>query len=470
MGGKSTSRGIYCQALAAVIKSFNDSNWDEITLEFQTKGDKVDIALFSGDKKYKAIQVKSSINSFQKSNVIKWINELCEDVVSSDLNVKQCVVSLIGPITGGVSDVFKILNKRKLPHFSYSDEELEILKGIDLKGYSEIDILVENPASSVNAAVSIAKNEMHKFLSDKGVVLNHEQVKIMTSAISERLLYYSTDGRKTSRVDLHNMLNSWILELKDEKTGESKIVSARTFFRATENVEKESNEQICLLYMFEGRKLKSPYSWNNSVYPELIARTKFMFNNSAKVQYALHMNIHISVAFALGRILDSKSGVHSQPYQRTFDQGTVKWGLSQSLLEYENWQKQIEQNTKSDEAELDVLILGITQDISKDVKKYLHEKEGNIGKVINCTLSENGANAVVDGNHANFLANEIYKVILEERSDKPLHIFICGPATFSYYLGRYSRGFGPIVLYEYNLGGSIEETYTPSFTFPNEHD
>ena len=71
VGGKEASRGFLYQGFASVLEALTDKdNWDKIYIEFPTSNDKVDIALGKADKITKSIQVKSTTNTFSKSDVI----------------------------------------------------------------------------------------------------------------------------------------------------------------------------------------------------------------------------------------------------------------------------------------------------------------------------------------------------------------------------------------------------------------
>ena len=67
MAGKEGGRGYLYQGIVAVLEALRRNNWDRIYIEFPTEGDKVDIALKSADTITDAIQVKSTVNSFQRA-------------------------------------------------------------------------------------------------------------------------------------------------------------------------------------------------------------------------------------------------------------------------------------------------------------------------------------------------------------------------------------------------------------------
>ena len=97
------------------------------------------------------------------------------------------------------------------------------------------------------------------------------------------------------------------------------------------------------------------------------------------------MDTHISIAFAAGRILDSKSGVNIFPVQKSSTNGTVLWDVKlSSKKDYAKWDILHE---KFNENQYDsALILNVSRDIYNDVAKYIKERNLPIGRIINCKL------------------------------------------------------------------------------------
>lgn len=100
MGGLEGFRGYYYQALATFLNGVRDDEWIQVTLEADTKEDKVDI-LWEYDEKIVSIQVKSSKNNFSISDISKWLYELIEDTTNDFADIFDEIffeLILIGPI------------------------------------------------------------------------------------------------------------------------------------------------------------------------------------------------------------------------------------------------------------------------------------------------------------------------------------------------------------------------------------
>ena len=80
MAGRDGARGYVYQALVAVFKCFQYDSWNQIKVEPLTNNDKVDILLKKDEVLIKAIQVKSSVNKFEKPDIEKWIDEIKKDI------------------------------------------------------------------------------------------------------------------------------------------------------------------------------------------------------------------------------------------------------------------------------------------------------------------------------------------------------------------------------------------------------
>ena len=73
-GGEVGSRGYIFQAIVALMDCLERHDWDEIKVEPKTDQDKVDIQLYSNGEILSAIQVKSSVNAFKKSDAQNYLD------------------------------------------------------------------------------------------------------------------------------------------------------------------------------------------------------------------------------------------------------------------------------------------------------------------------------------------------------------------------------------------------------------
>lgn len=246
-----------------------------------------------------------------------------------------------------------------------------------------------------------------------------------------------------------------------------KEVGIRSFYRRAETMQDETEIMLCLLKFFNGRYIKNDYNWNNEIFDELNKFTK-EFNSSEK--YRLHLDTHLSIGFVTGYLLDSKSGIEIYPMQKTA-KGIEDWSFEEDSVDYNKLKDEI--IILSEDKKDVALVLGIRHDILNEVKEYLKTNQMGISKIINCGFSGNtGPDAIIDGTHANKLAISISALLkngrdVEDKRNK-LHIFAACPVGFMFYLGKLSRSFGKVVLYEHDFEGLGDEEYYKSFELPIE--
>ena len=161
-GGSIASRGLIFQAVAALIECLDpDSDWDQIKNEPNTKEDKVDIILYKNGKPEYSIQVKSSINAFERSDVAKWLESLRNDTQEN----AKVFLYLVG-------DNFTPSCER------FIKENNSEIKAISFKNLQSISSkkLVEYIRSK---GASFFREEDHKFISETLFA------KLVTNSISE---------------------------------------------------------------------------------------------------------------------------------------------------------------------------------------------------------------------------------------------------------------------------------------------
>ena len=114
-GGEIAQRGFIFQSIIAMIECLNRDDWDTIKIEPETKDDKVDIMLYSNGMPLSAMQVKSSINPFERSDVKKWFEKLEED----SKEAKEVCLYLVGDSFKVVCEAFIWKNRNKVKKISF---------------------------------------------------------------------------------------------------------------------------------------------------------------------------------------------------------------------------------------------------------------------------------------------------------------------------------------------------------------
>lgn len=245
---------------------------------------------------------------------------------------------------------------------------------------------------------------------------------------------------------------------------EEERLAIRSFKSYTEGMEERADSFLDLTRYFEGRFLSKKYSWEqiNSELEEFI-----MNKTSSGKTYKLEVVVSFSVAFLLGRILNSKSGRRVIPMQRTFN-GLANWDIEKGL---EKKGEMFEFNEyKGDLDGQDVLLLiSISSNILEAVTEYCSKQEMKWKRCIHLYFENPGNDVVCNGNHAWELSKQINGMIEKRTQDEKrgtLHIFFAGPNSVMFHLGKLSMSYGKVKIYEYNMEQMGEEGYYPAVSIP----
>lgn len=463
MGGKEASRGFLYQGFACVLEALTDkSNWDKIYIEYPTANDKVDIALEAKNKIVKSIQVKSTINVFSKPDIITWLSDLIKDIESPDYEL-----FLIGQCDKSAGIFIKSIEKY---YNNMLDKEVTTsLNGFDQDFLNNKQIHFFIIPFEIDILEKIVRDSFHQYISLRNQILTFDQISFIVSATVNDQMISSTHGKGMDKKNFDEELEKRILLVADKYAPKRISISIKSLSFATEHLENEKDRYLSLLDKFNDRILKKKYDWYQDIYKSL---ENFLFRSTNTSQaFQLHLNTHSSIAFAAGRILNSKSGINIFPMQKTATNGTVLWEVKRSSKQsYSEWNMDYEAFIES-QRDL-ALILNVTRNIHNDVVEFIKEDRLPIGRIINCTPDQVGATnfSIEDGTHASYLANLVYNAISGRSATErrgTLHIFASAPNAFMFFLGQNSLGFGKCVLYEYDYEQRYSCTYLKSIDFIN---
>lgn len=462
MGGKEASRGFLYQAFASVLEALCQKNWDKIYIEFDSEKDKVDIALEKENKVFKSIQVKSTINTFNKNSVSKWI----QDLINDDVGSTEFELFLIGQCDDTANTFINSIKK-------FQSNKMDKKAENSLKGFNT-DIIQGRKIDfkclpfNVDTLEAIVRDSLLKYISDKNKRLTFDQISFIASATVNDQMISSTNGKGIDRDIFDDALEKRIFMVADKCPPKRIPISIQSFTRGAVKLE-DTTKCLSLIEMFEERNLKNGYDWNNDIYE--VMKNFLLTNTNNNYAYQIYLDTHVSLAFAAGRVLDSKSGINIFPIQKSATNGIELWDVKlSSKRNYSNWDISHE---IFDENQADsVLILNVTHNIYDDVVRYIKENNLPIRRIIICTPDKGEFTnfSIEDGNHAATLANSVYKAIVERTTEERraiLHIFASVPNAFMFFLGQISRGFGKCVLYEYDFEQRDSCSYSKSISFIN---
>ena len=463
MGGKEALRGFIYQGFATVLEALCHEGWDRIYIELDSKNDKVDIALEANLVIVKSIQVKSTINTFNKSAIKKWLIDLIYDNVGAT----SFELYLIGQCDEATRTFINSIDK--LQHGQLDTKAQDSLKGFDVNIVKGREITFSHLPCDTEALQKIVIASLFKYISLRHYASSYEQVRFIALAMESDQLISSTHGKGVSRKEFDEELDKRVILLADQYIPERISIGIVSFSSSEIKLEEEAESCLSLTDNFKDREFKENLDWNRDIYEKL--ESFLRTNTDKKHAYQLFLVTHCSIAFAAGRILNSKVGINIFPVQKTSAHGTVLWNVKLAPgRKYPNWK--ISDSGPVENKYDTALILNVTRNIHNDVINYVEESNIPVGRLIDCTLEENGATnfSVQDGTHASLLANSIYDAIggrnMAERR-AVLHIFAAAPNALMFFLGQNSMGFGKCILYEYDFEKRSSCTYSPSFDFTN---
>lgn len=182
MGGPDSIRGYLIQAMVLILDTLqNDNPWYEVTLEPKHESEKVDIKWVFEDS-VRVVQVKSSINVFEKKAVEKWSMELRNFALADEYELtlvgtpSQPVIELMKTGCGGVK-----ISSRNLD-----------FDGMTKQIAHDIDIFCER----------------------KGIPSRTPSSReILAKALVTEFEKYATESKVVERTVFENLLSKWIFLL-----------------------------------------------------------------------------------------------------------------------------------------------------------------------------------------------------------------------------------------------------------------
>lgn len=211
MGGRESIRGYVYQTIISVIQSLTDSTWQFLQIEPDTENNKVDIIWENGNGK-KCQQIKSSINNFQKSDIIRWLEELINDskgFISFEL-------ILIGSSSQETRDFINKISSKKA--IEGSDIINQHITNIDIELYPFRQDLLESKITL----------EVLTYLEKIQVNVKTSAGNLIKGGLIYQFLQFSIVGKRVSKEDFNNYFKNWVetnysKEVIREKVSEFKV-------------------------------------------------------------------------------------------------------------------------------------------------------------------------------------------------------------------------------------------------------
>ncbi len=165
----------------------------------------------------------------------------------------------------------------------------------------------------------------------------------------------------------------------------------------------------------------------------------------------LALQTHLSISWYLGTLLNPKRGFTVNVYQRT-NAGEVFWDLSRAQPPADGPDLLVTEESLKRGPDLAVVI-SVTHDARVDVTRAIDALALPIGRLAHACLPEPGPDAVADGGHARWLADELARrvreLVVAGSPPRRLHLFAACPVGLMLLLGQRAAAWGPTTVYEF---------------------
>jgi hypothetical protein len=191
MSGQDAQRGFIYQTIVAMIECLDKTDWDAIKLEPETEDDKVDISFYASGKMLRAIQVKSSRNAFEKSDVERWLNETVRDARGE--GAEEVILYLVGnEFAPKCNQYISSLEK------STSSENYKIIK-VSYNIEADCQMKLNRYITAKGLATRVTLEDFNYLYNTLFGIVHHKSIKdreLPRSEFSETFNYFLRDALK----------------------------------------------------------------------------------------------------------------------------------------------------------------------------------------------------------------------------------------------------------------------------------
>lgn len=196
MGGQDGTRGYLLQAISAVLQSLTARDWVNISIEPNDSHQKVDIQYWDAAGETVVTQVKSSVNNFDKADLLKILADLINDAPAA----KRYILTAIGTYSADTVKFFNHLDQQNATDF-----------GSYLRVYEHRDkVRTELKALDIEALDGQIESRIHAFLSVENYIVPHQVIHLIALGLQAQFSRFATNGQKISRERLEEQIISWM--------------------------------------------------------------------------------------------------------------------------------------------------------------------------------------------------------------------------------------------------------------------
>lgn len=240
------------------------------------------------------------------------------------------------------------------------------------------------------------------------------------------------------------------------------VLGVKSFEHALDPLELRCVKVLDLTPVFDDRFIHDEADWATTLYPRLTEFLRQAATDGQRLRLAL--DVHATLAFAAGTVLDIKCGRIIELEQRSPNR--LVWAADDSEPTAD-WPT-LETTVRELGPGADIAVAaGITHDVANDVEAYITANLPHVGRLLVCGTSRGpGHNAIRSGRHASDLAAAVVTALRAGPPSPRAHLFLAAPNSFSFFLGQRCPQLGKVTLYEFDFEGGRDRTYRPSLSLP----
>lgn len=254
--------------------------------------------------------------------------------------------------------------------------------------------------------------------------------------------------------------------LSDKAPFDGLTIGVRSFLHPIDDMEERCDRMLDLVPFFDDRYIRDLADWTQRIAPQL----RDFVLSAARTSQSLRLvlDAHVSLAFAVGAILNVKSGKSIEIEQRTA--GRRFWSADDSPNNT-GWPIfQFRDEVIDDGRDNIALAISLTHDVTNGVRAFAVQGGVCLNRILHCTLQGGPSQtAIHSGSHAWALAQQVSRQLQTLRTEggdfRHVHIFIAGPNGFAFFLGQHQQAIGQATIYEWDFDGRRGGGYCPGLTF-----
>jgi len=227
------------QAIIAVLNSLVKPDWTYVSIEPDEESQKVDIQWWDDDENLQVFQVKSSMNNFDKSNILEMLKELTDGCPDAS----KFTLVLIGTYSGETKKFFNKFQNHTAADFGQ--------KYVSIAAFTD-KITIDFKALDVPALDGFIAHKVHEFLFSRDFDVAPQTISLIALGLQAQFTRFANDGQKVSKTEFEAQILNWIKFNYPNKLKSAKgRLSVSFYFRMEDNDSGVLEKEIGLTFLDE---------------------------------------------------------------------------------------------------------------------------------------------------------------------------------------------------------------------------